>query len=50
MIFDDSHEHEAWNDTDGYRVVLFVDFVRPVVFPLSLVNRSIIWMRGQYPL
>lgn len=50
MIFDDSNEHEVWNETDSYRVVLFVDFVRPTVFPLSVINRLIIWARGQYPL
>jgi beta-hydroxylase len=50
MIFDDSNEHEVWNDNDSYRVVLFVDFVRPTVFPLSMVNRTIIWARGRYPL
>jgi ornithine lipid ester-linked acyl 2-hydroxylase len=50
MIFDDSNEHEAWNDTDSYRVVLFVDFVRPTIFPFSVINHSIIWARGQYPL
>jgi ornithine lipid ester-linked acyl 2-hydroxylase len=50
MIFDDSNEHEVWNDTDGYRVVLFVDVVRPTIFPLSMMNRSIIWARGRYPL
>jgi len=50
MIFDDSNEHEVWNDTDAYRVVLFVDFLRPTVFPLSLINRLIVWARGQYPL
>src|SRR5277367_2405159 len=50
LIFDDSFEHEVWNDNDFYRVVLFVDMVRPTVFPLSLVNRSIIWARGRYPL
>ena len=50
LIFDDSKEHEAWNDNDSYRVVLFVDFVRPTIFPLSMVNRVIIWARGRYPL
>ena len=50
MIFDDSNEHEVWNDNDSYRVVLFVDFVRPTIFPLSMVNRTIIWARGRYPL
>jgi ornithine lipid ester-linked acyl 2-hydroxylase len=43
LIFDDSHPHEVWNDCDSYRVVLFVDVVRPLPFPFSLVNRLIIW-------
>ncbi len=30
LIFDDTYEHEVWNDSDSYRVVLFVDFVRPL--------------------
>jgi ornithine lipid ester-linked acyl 2-hydroxylase len=42
LIFDDSHEHEVWCDCDSPRVVLFVDFLRPVWFPMSLVNRGII--------
>jgi ornithine lipid ester-linked acyl 2-hydroxylase len=44
MIFDDSHPHEVWSDSDSSRVVLFVDFLRPVFFPASLLNRLIIWM------
>ena len=42
LIFDDSHLHQVWNDTDEERVVLFVDFARPLPFPLSLLNRLII--------
>ena len=42
MIFDDCFEHEVWNNTEGRRVVLFMDFVRPLPFPLSLINRLII--------
>lgn len=38
LIFDNSHEHEAWNRTDKTRVVLFVDFVRPLHFPANLLN------------
>jgi ornithine lipid ester-linked acyl 2-hydroxylase len=49
LVFDDSHMHEVWNDTDAYRVVLFVDLVRPLPFPLSLINRSIIWIIAQTP-
>jgi beta-hydroxylase len=33
LIFDD-----AWNHTDKTRVVLFVDFVKPLKFPARLVN------------
>lgn len=38
LIFDDSFDHEVWNDTDGTRVVLFVDFVRPIRWPFNWVN------------
>lgn len=38
LIFDDTFEHEVWNDTDGVRVILFVDFVRPLRFPASVLN------------
>jgi len=43
LIFDDSHLHEVWNDSDSWRVVLFVDFLRPLPFPLSLLNRVMVW-------
>ena len=38
LIFDDSFNHEVWNDTDGYRVVLFVDFARPLRQPWHWLN------------
>jgi beta-hydroxylase len=38
LVFDDSYEHEAWNNSDRVRVVLFVDFVRPMRFPANVVN------------
>lgn len=49
LIFDDSHYHTAWNDSDEMRVVLFVDFVRPLPFPVSIVNRAVIWLMQQSP-
>ncbi len=42
MVFDDTFNHEVWNDTDETRVVLFVDVLRPLPFPESLVNRLIV--------
>lgn len=38
LVFDDTFQHEAWNETKGVRVVLFVDMVRPMRFPADLVN------------
>ncbi len=49
LVFDDTFDHEAWNDTDGVRVVLFVDFIRPMRFPASLINRVMIWMIAVSP-
>ncbi len=49
MIFDDSHPHEVWNDCDAQRIVLFVDVERPLPFPLSLINRAIIWIIARSP-
>ena len=42
LIFDDSFNHEVWNDTSGWRVVLFVDFARPLRQPWHWLNRSFI--------
>jgi beta-hydroxylase len=39
LIFDDSYEHEVWNDTDETRVVLFVDFLRPLPQPADRLNQ-----------
>ncbi len=38
LIFDDAYEHEAWNKTAHTRVVLFVDFVKPLRFPANVLN------------
>ena len=42
LIFDDSYDHEVWNETDEQRVVLFVDFVRPTKFPINIINRTLL--------
>lgn len=39
MVFDDTFPHEAWNETDEDRVVLFMDIVRPLKFPYTILNR-----------
>ena len=32
FVFDDTYEHEVWNDTDEERVILLFDFDRPMRF------------------
>jgi aspartyl/asparaginyl beta-hydroxylase (cupin superfamily) len=49
IIFDDTFNHEVWNDTDETRVVLFVDVMRPLPFPESLLNRLIVKAIGLSP-
>ena len=47
LVFDDSHPHEAWNHTDRPRVVLFLDFERPLPLPIALVNRLAISIQSR---
>ncbi len=42
LIFDDTFNHEVWNDTEGYRVVLFVDFARPLYPPFHWLNQRLL--------
>jgi beta-hydroxylase len=49
VIFDDTYNHEVWNDTNGYRVVLFVDFARPLRFPFNLINHWIMNLAALAP-
>jgi ornithine lipid ester-linked acyl 2-hydroxylase len=43
LVFDDTFEHESWNDTDHTRVVLLVDFARPLRMPMRLLNRLVLY-------
>ncbi|SDA27122.1 beta-hydroxylase [Sphingomonas sp. NFR15] len=48
LVFDDTYNHEVWNDTSGTRVVLLIQFARPLRRPgrivadlvLRLIRRS----------
>lgn len=42
LVFDDTYPHEAWNGTESDRVVLFVDFVRPLKRPVALLNDAVL--------
>ena len=49
LVFDDTYEHEAWNDTDGERVVLFLDIKRPLRQPVRSINDAIIGAVSRSP-
>src|SRR5262249_21578453 len=49
LIFDDTFNHEVWNDTDETRVVLFVDVLRPRPQPESPINKLIVKAIGLSP-
>lgn len=42
LIFDDTYLHEAWNNSDEVRVVLFMDILRPLKFPGNMLNDVIL--------
>lgn len=42
LIFDDTYLHEAWNNSDEIRVVLFMDILRPLKFPGNILNAGIL--------
>jgi beta-hydroxylase len=49
LMFDDTYEHEVWNDTRGTRVVLFLDVVRPLRFPANLLNWLVLQLIAHSP-
>lgn len=39
IVIDDCYDHEVYNDSDDIRVILMVDFLRPLPTPLNLINK-----------
>ena len=50
LVFDDTYDHEVWNDTDGQRVVLFLDVVRPLNGVAAHINTALLWLIAHSPL
>lgn len=45
-VFDDTYEHEVWNNTEEIRVVLLIDIIRPFKRPYSFVNNWLVNLIG----
>ncbi|WP_343887830.1 aspartyl/asparaginyl beta-hydroxylase domain-containing protein [Sphingomonas oligophenolica] len=47
LVFDDTFDHEVWNDTDGTRVVLLLQVRRPLKQPGKwFVDKFLAWISG----
>lgn len=49
VVFDDTYNHEVWNDTDGIRVVLLIDVLRPFPPVLRAINKALIRIARMTP-
>jgi len=49
LMFDDTYEHEVWNNTEETRVVLFLDIMRPMKFPFNVFNSAMMMLMGWSP-
>jgi ornithine lipid ester-linked acyl 2-hydroxylase len=49
LVFDDTHQHEVWNNSDQTRAILLVDFARDLPFPLHQLNHVMIKLCGISP-
>ncbi|MCB0508068.1 MAG: aspartyl/asparaginyl beta-hydroxylase domain-containing protein [Bacteroidetes bacterium] len=50
FIFDDTYTHEAWNDSEETRVILFIDIVRKLHFPFNKINDFFLFIIQHSPL
>jgi beta-hydroxylase len=44
IIFDDTLMHKAWNNSLNPRVVLFLDIERPLIFPINILNKLVLFL------
>lgn len=47
LIFDDTFQHEVHNNTKEDRVILFLDVIRPLPFPLNRINQLLFFMMSK---
>jgi len=49
IVFDDTYKHQVQNNTDGTRVILFLDVLRPLRFPGSIINKIVLQLIRMSP-
>ncbi|WP_118988035.1 aspartyl/asparaginyl beta-hydroxylase domain-containing protein [Photorhabdus sp. CRCIA-P01] len=48
IVLDDCYEHEVYNESDDIRVILMIDFMRPMIAPLHLINLLCLKMKKKW--
>lgn len=48
IVLDDCYEHEVYNESDDKRVILMIDFMRPMTLPLHLINLLCLKMKKKW--
>ncbi|MCW1430253.1 aspartyl/asparaginyl beta-hydroxylase domain-containing protein [Novosphingobium sp. JCM 18896] len=43
LVFDETYEHEAWNQTSEPRLVLLIQVLRPMHLPGRMIGRFFLW-------
>ena len=49
LVFDDTYKHEVWNETPEDRVILLIQFTRPLRFPGSAIANFFLWLVRMSP-
>lgn len=48
IVLDDCYEHEVYNESDDKRVILMIDFMRPMSAPLNFINLLCLKMKKKW--
>jgi aspartyl/asparaginyl beta-hydroxylase (cupin superfamily) len=48
IVLDDCYEHEVYNESDNKRVILMIDFMRPMCAPLHFINFFCLKMKKKW--
>ncbi|WP_100551355.1 aspartyl/asparaginyl beta-hydroxylase domain-containing protein [Caedibacter taeniospiralis] len=48
IIIDDRYDHEVTNHSDSIRVILMVDIMRPMPFPLNYLNKKCLLLKKKW--
>jgi aspartate beta-hydroxylase/beta-hydroxylase len=48
IVIDDCYDHEVTNHSDSKRVILMIDIMRPMPFPLNYINKKCLLFKKKW--